>query len=173
MTTTASPRHIENTEVAKLVRKDLRATFGKGVKFSVRTDKYAGGSSIRVSWTDGPTENEVESLIGHYKGATFDGMTDMKDYHDTLVVGENGPEVVSYGNDFIFTSRTLSDEGVDRIITKIAEDNPWRTFGPEFRDESIDAEADKYAPLDDRSLMNGYLHRGWDVIRQYANQTAL
>jgi hypothetical protein len=35
-------------EVAKLVRKDLKAEFGKGYKFSVRISRYAGGQSLTV-----------------------------------------------------------------------------------------------------------------------------
>ena len=63
MSTTAQSRYISPTDVAKLVRKDLRATFG-GVKFSVRTSKYSGGSSINVSWEDGPTVAAVERAVG-------------------------------------------------------------------------------------------------------------
>mgnify|MGYP006271362637 CR=1 FL=1 len=40
------PRHIDAAEVAKMIRRDLRAVFGRLVKFSVRTARYAGGSSI-------------------------------------------------------------------------------------------------------------------------------
>lgn len=68
-------RTIDATEAAKIARQILRDTF-PGVKFSVNTDKYSGGSSIRVRWTDGPTEAEAQAAIGQIEGRGFDGMTD-------------------------------------------------------------------------------------------------
>ena len=113
-------RHITTVETAKLIRTTLRASF-PGVRFSVRSDSYAGGSSIRVRWTDGPTEDQVESLIGHYKGSTFDGMTDMKSYHDTLVMTENGPELVWYGADHVFVDRDLSPSYLEFLRAKVRD----------------------------------------------------
>ena len=68
-------RTIEATEAAKIVRQILRGTF-PGAAFTVRTDKYSGGASIRVRWMDGPTEAEVRDVIGQIEGRGFDGMTD-------------------------------------------------------------------------------------------------
>ena len=103
--------YITATETAKLVRKQLKASFPE-FKFSVKTSKYAGGSSINVAWTDGPAAPSVDEVIGHYCGASFDGMTDCKNHHNTLIDGEPGgmPVEVHFGNDFIFTSRTISPE---------------------------------------------------------------
>lgn len=95
-------------EVAKIARKELKEAF-PGVKFSVRTSLYAGGSSIDVRWTDGPTKDEVGQVAGHLKGADFDGMQDLKIYRN------NG-----YGNDFIFFNRDFSVEFLNdaaRIIS--------------------------------------------------------
>jgi hypothetical protein len=50
-----SHRYIATKDVAELVRAYLRQNYGYGVKFSVRSDSYAGGSAVRVShpadWT--------------------------------------------------------------------------------------------------------------------------
>lgn len=88
---------IDTTEVSKMVRNDLKAAF-PDVKFSVKSHRYAGGSSIDVSWIDGPTQKMVNEIVGHYHGADFDGMQDIKVY--------NGTE---YGNDFICIQREHSD----------------------------------------------------------------
>ena len=102
-------RYISVTDTAKLVRAALKAAF-PGVKFSVRSDSYSGGASIRVGWTDGPTEDAVEGTTGGYRGASFDGMQDLKTHHDTVLVGPGGTvEVVHFGADFIFTDRKLSE----------------------------------------------------------------
>lgn len=172
MSTTAQSRFIPATDVAKLVRKDLRAAFA-GTKFSVRTDKYSGGSTINVHWEDGPTVASVEAVVNHYCGATFDGMVDMKSYHSTLVMTENGPEEVRYGNDYLHCSRSLTAEGMSRLTQVIASDNPWRSFGEDFPTEVIDAEVDRYAPLNDRALNNCYIYRGSDLIHLYAAATDL
>lgn len=168
MTNTQSPRRIENTEVAKLIRKDLKRAF-PGAKFSVRTQKYSGGSSIHVNWTDGPTKGKVESLVGHYKGANFDGMQDMKIYHDEVVFSENGPELVSYGNDFLFFNRNLSDEGEAKVIEEIARKNPWREFDESFSSEILNDDVAAFAPPDGSGVgFYGFFYRGCNIIHYYS-----
>lgn len=41
-------KNLSTAQVAKLIRKELLAAYGKKCSISVRTDNYAGGSSIRV-----------------------------------------------------------------------------------------------------------------------------
>ncbi|MQU46316.1 LPD29 domain-containing protein, partial [Pseudomonas helleri] len=72
MTTTA---YIPTKDVAALIRQRLDAHFAD-VKFSVRTHQYAGGSHVNVSWHDGPATWQVDAVIGHFCGTTFDGMDD-------------------------------------------------------------------------------------------------
>ena len=53
------------TETAKSVRKELKASF-PGVKFSVRSSRFSGGSSVSVRWTDGPAPHKVREITdGH------------------------------------------------------------------------------------------------------------
>lgn len=92
-------RHsIDTADVAKLVRKDLKAAF-PGVKFSVRIERYAGGSSINVNWTNGPAEEKVEAVAGHYCAGDFNGMDDIYEYN-------NSP----YCNHYIFFRRDVEQE---------------------------------------------------------------
>ncbi|GAC1575762.1 MAG: hypothetical protein NVS3B18_09520 [Candidatus Dormibacteria bacterium] len=105
-------RYVTCADTAKLLRAALKAAH-PGVRFSVRSSTYAGGASISVDWTDGPCQDEVDSTARRYSGATFDGMTDTKSYHRTLLAGPDGTvEEVHFGADFIFTSRGLSDSYV-------------------------------------------------------------
>lgn len=53
-------------QAAKDVRKVLKAKYPK-TKFSVRAKRYAGGSSVDIEWTDGPTEKEVDEDTKHLK----------------------------------------------------------------------------------------------------------
>jgi hypothetical protein len=87
-------RNIGTTDTAKLIRAQLKAKF-PGIKFSVRSSSYSGGSSIRVNWENGPTQKSVEEIIGAYAGSRFDGMIDMA-YHVTSFLYPDGS--VSFGN---------------------------------------------------------------------------
>ncbi len=123
--------YISCAETAKLLRKAVKAEF-PNTKFSVRSKTYAGGASINVSWIDGPTHKQVDAITGRFQGAGFDGMTDYKYYvsHWRLPDGsvhlakvpeyfgherEETPkphpnaEPVSFGADYIFCNRHLSD----------------------------------------------------------------
>jgi len=56
-----------------------------GVKFSVKSESYAGGDAIRVRWDFGPTADEVAKFTDKYREGNFDGMTDSYDYnHDNV-----------------------------------------------------------------------------------------
>lgn len=103
-------KYLSVADTAKLVRQALKAAF-PGVKFSVRSDSYSGGASIRVRWTDGPTVKVVEAVTNRYRGADFDGMQDLKTYReDTLIALSDGSvEAVHFGADFIFGERDLSE----------------------------------------------------------------
>ena len=99
------------TEVAKMLRRVLKEA-SPGVKFSVRSSKYSGGSSIDVSWTDGPTSDQVRELASVFEGSYFDGMIDYKGskYH-TL----DGEPVTIYC-DYIFYRRESSKEALTSAI---------------------------------------------------------
>jgi len=95
--------YMTTAETAKMVRTALREAF-PGVKFSVRSSVYAGGSSIDVSWIDGPNARMVESVAGTFSGAYFDGMIDYKGSTKAMVDGV----VTQFGADFIFVHRKNS-----------------------------------------------------------------
>jgi hypothetical protein len=122
------------TETATIIRKRLKNVF-PGVKFSVRSSKYSGGASINVSWTDGPSNKMVASIVDQYQSKGFDGMIDMAYHYDhwlmpdgsTIVAHSPGttgsmglhepieneqphPDAirVSFGSCYTFTHRTMS-----------------------------------------------------------------
>lgn len=116
--TQAQARSLTVTETAKLLRRALKARF-RDVKFSVRSDSYAGGASIDVKWIDGPTEREVEQITDLYQGASFDGQTDTQSYHTSLLSTENGVEVVRFGADFVVCQRDYSVEFTAELLAEI------------------------------------------------------
>lgn len=75
--TNTTTRYYSASETAKIIRSILKEQF-PGVKFSVRSETFAGGDAVRVGWMDGPPEKMVDKAIGWLKGSTFDGMIDLK-----------------------------------------------------------------------------------------------
>lgn len=110
-----APASLDTASAAKLIRHILKAAFPK-VKFAVRTSRYAGGSSIDVSWTDGPTHAAVDAMIGGIEGKGFDGMQDMSYAKAPFVL--NGVPVRAYC--FVQCHRSLSPRLRERAAQQIA-----------------------------------------------------
>lgn len=55
-------RYIPVADCAKIVRKALKENFTLE-KFSVRSKSFAGGASIDIEWTDGPTSKAVDAVV--------------------------------------------------------------------------------------------------------------
>lgn len=108
-------RYVNVAETAKLVRQALKESF-PGVKFSVRSDSYSGGASIRVRYEDGPAAKLVEAVAKQFEGGYFDGMIDYKGsvYH------QMDGQPVKFGADFIFVNRDHSDAQIARAIEFVA-----------------------------------------------------
>jgi hypothetical protein len=97
---------------AKNIRIELKRAF-PSVKFSVRTSSYSGGNSIDVSWTDGPTTQQVEEITGKYKGGSFDGMTDCYEYRNT-------PFTAVFGDsNYVYCRREYSDKMLASVIGRV------------------------------------------------------
>ncbi|QIE29810.1 LPD29 domain-containing protein [Caballeronia sp. SBC2] len=102
-------------ETAKLVRQSLKEAF-PGVKFSVRSSTYSGGTSIDVSWINGPNAVQVESITKGFRAAYFDGSIDYQGSIHHMMDGEQ----VRFGADYITSSRRYSDAAVERAIASVS-----------------------------------------------------
>lgn len=75
---------IDVKDVAKLVRAVLKDEF-PGEKFSVKLDRFSGGTSIHVGYSEAFSEDrarviKLRDLIQGYENNRFDGMTDSGSY---------------------------------------------------------------------------------------------
>lgn len=104
-------RQLGDVEVAKLIRKELKAAF-PAVKFSV-TSK----SSIRINYTDGPTPARVDAIVKQFEGKGFDGMTDSTTYAGPFKY--NGEWVQTYC--YVFVSRDVSSAFARRLSAAVAK----------------------------------------------------
>jgi hypothetical protein len=116
----AGTEYLSCADTARLLRQALRRTFS-GIKFSVRSETYAGGASIDVRWTDGPTAQAVKALADEFAGADFDATQDLKTYRAPELVPdpEHGVREVHYGADFVFCDRTASEELASKIVDRV------------------------------------------------------
>jgi hypothetical protein len=97
----------------KNVRLVLKQQFS-GVKFSVRMEN---GSTINITWTDGPTSEQVQSVVRPFEAGSYNGMADIYDHYKT-------PWNTLFGSaDYIFTRRQVSAE-----ITQLAIDTVWQVI---------------------------------------------
>lgn len=123
-------------QTASFVRKALKREF-HGVKFYV----HSKNSSVRVYWKDGPTEKEVNSLVGIFASKDFDGSIDMACYSDHWLLPDGAVQIASspgtagsmghipavdnkrphpeakrvrFGANFVFCSRAYSQELAER-----------------------------------------------------------
>lgn len=100
-------RYIPVLETAKLIRRALKEAFPE-IRFSVRTSQYAGGSSINISWAEGPKHDTVKDIAEAFQGGDFDGMTDCKKTRSHTINGEP----VKFGGDFVFCTREIPKEKI-------------------------------------------------------------
>lgn len=149
----ASSRWIDTADVAKLIRTELKKSF-PGIKFSVRSSR-AGGSSIDIFWTDGPTTNNVDRIMHAFQGGRFESMTDCPYQAESWYCPNHGPRVAqTYGSDvdtnnrlhdsrccaaaelvkfntrFVFTHRKLSPEFTAELAARVRKDSRMSADGP-------------------------------------------
>lgn len=102
---------------AKAIRKELKQKF-PNTKFRVTFQGYAGGDSVNIGWTDGPTDKEVRDITDKYQQGSFDGMTDMYSFDNNR---DDIPQTK-----YVFASRNYSEiieERARNILSKI--DPEW------------------------------------------------
>jgi hypothetical protein len=84
------------------IRRHLAHVF-PGIKFSVKTERYSGGESIRINWTDGPTSEQVDAITKRYQDHQMDYTGDYHDPAPTAFTDLFG------GSKFVFTNRHMSE----------------------------------------------------------------
>lgn len=127
------------------LRRQLRAAF-PGVQFSVKSKSYSGGSSINVSWTDGPTSADVRKVSNQYEEGSFDGTEDIYNYdHDNV-----WPDVFG-GAKYVFENRSYSDA----LMVKAAEKCGYTITG-------IDRQS---------QCLPGLTHEQTNIVRREAEET--
>lgn len=101
-----NPTKSSSANCATAIREELKKDF-PNVKFSVKSSNFAGGDSVHVAWTEGPTTLEVSKVTSKYQYGRFDGMTDMYEYSNNI---EGLPQ-----SKYVQTRREISEE-VNNVV---------------------------------------------------------
>lgn len=111
----------DQVAAAKAIRKELKDAF-PGVKFSVRSDSFAGGNSVDIRWIDGPKAADVEEITGKYQYGHFNGMIDLYEYSNRR---DDLPQAK-----YVSANRQLSAEYRQQIKDRVS-----RIFGVNMNNE--------------------------------------
>jgi conjugative element/phage-associated large polyvalent protein len=188
--------YISTTDTAKLIRAQLKTKF-PSCKFSVRSDKYSGGSSIRIHWTDGPTAKMVDAVVKSFAGGGFDGMIDMNYHKDAwlyrdgssshmhtggtegsmgtvpssdLTPKADGAIPVSFSADYVFTERSISRAAMERALKSYAKRH-HDDLAQAIRAKLVRVEDSKWGDYQISSCAHQY--RGQGEGSQYGGDTVL
>jgi hypothetical protein len=145
-------------QAAKMIRKELKILYPH-TTFSVRSDNFAGGNAVRVSWVDGPTTDQVEEITGKYEYGSFDGMRDLYEYTN---VRNDIPQAK-----YITTQRRYTLEAFRDAIRRLNE-----LYGWELRDNG-DSSYPEVDPASDAPMDNSYGYRSHEIWRELAKTPCL
>lgn len=106
---------------ALAIREELKKQF-PSYKFSVTSDNFAGGNSVHISWTDGPTEEQVTKFTNKYQYGHFNGMEDIYEYSNNI---EGLPQTK-----YVSTSREINPELKNRLLPEF--EKLYKSDEPEY-----------------------------------------
>lgn len=95
---------------AASIKAELKKQF-PFTKFSVKSEGYSMGDSVRIYWTDGPQVDSVEKISSKYQYGSFNGMEDIYEYTNNR---EDIPQAK-----YVFEDRTLSDELTELVKVEL------------------------------------------------------
>ena len=105
----------DRNAAAKNCRILLKRAF-PDTKFSVTVNRYSGGSSMNVQWTDGPGSPAVSAIADRFSDGDFSGMDDSYTYR-------RGPWTDLFGGEhFVFCRRDHSPEALRAAIVAALPD---------------------------------------------------
>ena len=98
------------SQAAKQIRDLLKKEF-PNVKFTVKSDNYSNGNSIRVGYTNFLPIEKITEKIKHYQYGEFNGMEDIYECSNCI---ENLPQTK-----YLFVERAMSEEVKIQILNEI------------------------------------------------------
>lgn len=109
------------TLAAENVRRELARAF-PGVKFSVRSKRFAGGDEVTVKWEDGPAAEKVRGVVLKYRPYGADETGEFWDYKP-----ERAGWAKVFGETRFATVSRHWSEGTERALVSYFENHPVDT----------------------------------------------
>ena len=97
---------------AGAIRAELKKNFPE-IKFCVRSENYAGGDAVRISYDNGVPSDSVQNIADKYQEGNFNGMIDLYEYKENP---ENLPRAK-----YITVNRHIDEAIRDQVKKDIAE----------------------------------------------------
>lgn len=95
---------------ASAIKAELKAAF-PSIKFSVKSEIFAGGDAVRISYEDGVSTSKIEAIVKKYQYGHFNGMEDI---YENSNVNKFLPQVK-----FVPVSRKMSTDTKLQIMGEI------------------------------------------------------
>jgi hypothetical protein len=99
-------------KAATAIKQELKKAF-PNTKFSVKSDSFSGGDSVRINWIDGPTTEMVDNIVSKYQYGSFNGMIDMYEYDNS------NPDIPQ--TKYVQTSRSMKKSTAEVIKQHILD----------------------------------------------------
>lgn len=107
-------------KTAQAIRQELKKAFPQ-TQFKVTSDSFAGGDSVDVRWTNGPSEAQIQRLIGKYQYGHFDGMQDL---YENTNRRHDIPQVK-----YVQWSREISEDIMNEVFQRLKKNHVgWDTL---------------------------------------------
>lgn len=122
---------------AKAIRSELKAAF-PAVAFRVTSKGYSMGNHVSIGWTDGPSDAQVETIVGKYEMGHFDGMIDLYEYSNRR---DDIPQTK-----YVFTRREVSREAYRAVVDYLNRRYGWALVVDEAAEYNRLASGDQHDP---------------------------
>lgn len=99
-------------QAAQAIRKELKASFPQ-IKFTVRSESFAGGDAVRIGYDNGVPTDKVKKITDKYQYGHFDGMNDLYEFSNSR---KDIPQAK-----YVQVQRSLTDEVRAKVKEEIAE----------------------------------------------------
>ena len=106
----ANPTKSSSANCATAIREELKKEFA-GVKFKVTSQNFSGGDSVHISWSEGPTERDVNEFTNKYQYGSFNGMEDIYEYSNSR---DDLPQTK-----YVQTRREISEETNNTVFESL------------------------------------------------------
>lgn len=104
--------HTRAALCAKAIKQELKKAF-PSIKFSVKSENFAGGDSVDISYIDGVAYEKVYVICSKYQYGHFDGMID---YYEISNHREDIPQAK-----YVSVRREFSDEVRHKFMLALSE----------------------------------------------------